>query len=216
MASKLKEVTLELTQGDSEDYLITVKDDATPTPALIDLSKAVDGTAARPAIVRFAVKAAPADESNAEATVFKTSYFTAQIVFLTQSGLTLGQCRALIDKPDTQGVEAGDYRWDVEITRQDVLRAGASGGTVSVGSGSVVVAGSGTAFTKAKVGDVLQPLGGLNLAPVKITKVTSNTSLEVEAAIFQTEAGISFEIRRGKHKTAGRGPFTLLQSVVAE
>lgn len=211
----LKEVTLELTQGDSEDYLITVKDDA-PTPAPINLSQAVDGTVDRPAIVRFAVKKDPASESNEEAIVFKSSYFPDQISFLPQSGGTLGQCRALVDKPDTQDVEAGAYRWDIEVTRQDALRSGAQAGTISVSSGSVVVAGTGTAFDKAKPGDVLQPLGVLNTAPVKILKVVSPSSVEVEAPVFQTEAGISFEVRRGKHKTAGRGPFTLVQSVVSE
>jgi hypothetical protein len=211
----LKEVTLELTQGDSEDYLITVKDDST-VPVVIDLSLAVDGTPARPAIIRFAVKKDPASETNPEAIVFKSSYFADQISFLAQTGATLGQCRALVDKPDTQDVEAGAYRWDVEVTRQDALRAGASTGTIDVTLDSIIVSGTATAFTKAKVGDVLQPLGSLNTAPVKITKIISATSVEVEAALFVTESGISFEVRRGKHKTAGRGPFTLIQSVVAE
>lgn len=213
----LKEVTLELTQGDSEDYLVTVKDDATPTPALIDLSVAVDGTPDRPAIVRFAVKKDPASESNAEAVVFKASYFDDQLLVLPQTGSTLGQCRALIDKPDTQDVEAGAYRWDTEVTRQDSLRTGASVGTLSVVTDSVLVTGAGTAFQKAKVGDVLQLTSGTNLLkPVKIVKVVDAVTMQIEAALFLTDGAVTFEIRRGKHRTAGRGPFTLIQSVVAE
>ena len=215
-SSSKKEVTLSLVGGDSEDFIVTITDDATPTPAKINLSQAVDGTANRPAIVRFAIKADPDSDDNSEAVVFKTSYFTDQIQVLAQAGLTLGQCRLLLDKPDTVDAEAGDYRWDLEVTRQDVARAGAGGGTMTVTANSVVVTGTGTAFNKAKLGDVLQPLGILNTKPVKITKVVSANSLEVEAAIFEPEAGITFEIRRGKHKTAARGPFTIIQSVVSQ
>lgn len=224
--AKQKDVTLSLILGDSEDFLVTVTDDATPTPNKIDLSKAVDGTVARPAIVRFAVKEDPADETNAEALVFKTSYYDDEIQFLAQAGATLGQCRLLLDKPDTEGADPSAnadgtatsvaYRWDLEVTRQDVLRSGASGGTVALVAGSIVVTGTGTTLQKAKVGDVLQPLGVLNTKPVKITKVVSATSIEVEAAIFQNESGIAFEVRRGKHKTAAKGPFSLIQGTVAE
>jgi len=212
-----KEVTLSLVLGDSEDFLVTVTDDTAPVPLKIDLSVAVDGTASRPAIVRFAVKKTPATMDNPEALVFKTSYFDDQLPLLAQVGATLGQCRLLLDKPDTDDAAAGDYRYDLEVTRQDAARVGASGvGMVAVTADSVVVTGTGTAFQKAKVGDVLQPLGVLNTKPVKIVSIASATSLEVEAPIFQTEANVPFELRRGKHKTAARGPFVLIQSVVSQ
>jgi hypothetical protein len=213
----LKEAALELTQGDSEDYLVTVHNDAVTPLVGLDLSTAVDGTANRPAIVRFAVKKNPSSESNADAAVFKSSYYADQISFLPQLGATLGQCRALLDKPDTKDVPAGAYRWDVEVTRQDVLRFGASTGTLTTVAGSARVVGVGTFFTRAKVGDVVQILAGPDvLRPVKIVAISSDTLLEIEAPVFSSAAGSAFEIRRGKHKTAARGPFTLLQSVVME
>lgn len=210
-----KELTLTMTIGDSEDFIVTVTDDAT-TPNLIDLSKAVDGTAARPAILRWAAKRTPADDANKDAIAFKTSYFEDQIQVLAQTGPTLGQSRLLLDKPDTEDEEVGTFRWDLEVTRQDVVRPGSGSGTIAVVSGSVAVTGTATTFRKWKVGDVLQPLGGLNVAPVKITKIISDTSLEVEAAIFATEPVVpSYEVRRGKHKTARKGPFVLEQEVVS-
>lgn len=212
----LKELEMRMVLGDSEDFLVTVTDDVTPTPNKINLSQAVDNTPDRPAILRWAAKRTPADDTNAEAIAFKSSYNGDEIIPLTQTGATLGQARLLIDKPDTDSEAAGSYRWDLEITRQDVLRAASGVGTIAVLSGSKVVTGTATTFLKAKVGDVLQPLGGLNVAPVKIAKVVSNTSLEVEEAIFLTESPVpSFEIRRGKHKTARKGPFVLEQGVVA-
>lgn len=213
------ELQITMVRGDSDDFLVTVKDDATPTPNKIDLSKAVDGTASRPAVVRFSVKRDPPEEqTNTEALCFKHSAYTDQIPFLAQAGATLGQCRILLDKPDT---EEGDpdltYRWDIEVTRQDILRSAASVGTISLTAGSATVVGIGTAFQNAKVGDVLQPLGPLNAGvPAIIKKVLTATSIEVDHSNFQNEAGQAFEVRRGKHKTAARGPFVLQSGVVAE
>lgn len=213
MSAKRKETLLSLVGGDSEDILITVTNDATPTPALIDLSAAVDATAGRKAIARFAVKRMPAFEGNDEALVFKRSYNPGEILFLAQSGGTLGQLKIYVDKPDTDVVSAGTFRWDLEITRQDFLRTAA--GTIDVEVDSDIVTGHGTSFSLAKVGDVLQPLGSSNTQPVKVLEVVSNTSLRVEHAGFTTESGIAFELRRGKSKTVARGPFQVAQSVVS-
>lgn len=203
---------LSIVAGDSVDYVVTVQDDARP-PNKIDLSKAVDGAVSRPAIIRFAVKEDPSVDSNEDALVFKTSYVASEIAPLAQSGATLGQCNILIDKADTEDIEVGEYRWDIEVTRQDALRT--SAGTVTCATGSKSVTGVGTNFLLAKVGDVFQPLGVLNTKPAIITKIVSATVLEIEtSALLVTEAAVAFEIRRGRHKTAQRGPFEVLEGVV--
>ena len=211
------EMEITLVRGDTDDFLVTVTDDATPTPNKINLSQAVDGTASRNAVVRFAVKSKPEDQDNTEALCFKHSAFDDEIPFLVQAGATLGQCRVLLDKPDTEeGDPDLEYRWDIEVTRQDILRTAASGGTVSMVAGSAVITGVGTAFQNAKVGDVFQPLGVLNAGkPAIVQSVASATSMTVDHSNFQTEPGVTFEVRRGKHKTAARGPFVLQSGVVA-
>jgi hypothetical protein len=211
------ELQLSLIRGDSDDFLVTVTDDATPTPNPIDLSKAVDGTANRRAVVRFAVKTDPDAQTNAEATVFKASHYDDQLPFLAQSGATMGQCRVLVDKGDTEAADpSATYRWDIEVSRQDSLRTGASVGTFAVTAGSKTITGTGTAFTKAKVGDIFQPLGVLNTRPVIVDAVVSATQLTVDYDGWTTESGVAFEVRRGKHKTAARGPFVVESGVVAQ
>lgn len=208
------ELTITMVRGDTDDVLVTVTDDADP-PVAYDLSKAADGTANRPAVIRFAVKESPDDESNAEALILKSSRASAEIEVLAQTGATLGQCRLYLDKPDTEEADPGTYRWDMEVTRQGAIRTGA--GTYAVTAGSKVVTGTGTAFTSAKKGDVLNPLGALNVGrPAIITKVTSNTSMEVDVDDYATESGEDLEIRRGKSKTSVRGDFVLQSGVVAE
>src|SRR3990172_6597278 len=205
-------VDIELVRGDSDDILVTITDDAT-TPNLIDLSVATDATAGRPAIIRFAVKKDPSKEPNAKAAVLKLSYDAAQLEILPQAvPATKGQCKVKLDKPDTSDEKAGDYSWDLEVTRQDALRPGASVGTLALSAGNSVPIGTGTAITKAKVGDVVQILSGPNVGrPSLITKITSATSFETERAWEDTDAVATFEIRRGKSKTAVRGKFTLVQ-----
>lgn len=208
-------VDLELTLGDSDDILITVEDDASP-PRRIDLSQAVDGTADRPAIIRVAVKKDPARDLNSEAVLFKTSYAVDEIEILPQAlDATKGQCRVRIDKPDTEDEDAGDYSWDVEVTRQDIQRTGAQVGTLTLTEGSKTITGVGTAFTKAKVGDVIHPTSGAaDGRPVVISKIVSDTQAESEYAWPTGESDVTFELRRGKSKTAASGTFTLVQDVV--
>lgn len=205
--AKLKDTTITMVQGDSEELLLTMTDDA-DTPANLNLSVAVDGTASRPAVVRFAVKKDPAADANEDALIFKTSYDDEEIdTALAQPH----QATLYIDSPDTAGIEAGTYRWDLEVTRQDFVRT--SAGTISVSAGSTTVTGSGTSFLRANVGDVLQPLG-TNTKPVIVTAIASDTSLTVESPVFQTEAGLAFELRRGYHRTSARGPFVIVEGVV--
>jgi hypothetical protein len=209
-------VDIELVRGDSDDILVTITDDASPTPNLIDLSVATDATANRPAIIRFAVKKDPTKEANIKAAVLKLSYDASELEILPQAApATRGQCRVKLDKPDTSDNKAGDYSWDLEVTRQDALRPGASAGALAVVAGNVVPIGTGTAFTKAKVGDVVQITSGPNDGRASlITKITSATSIETERAWEDTDPSATFEIRRGKSKTAVRGKFTLVQDVV--
>lgn len=199
-----EEKSLSMVIGDCNDKLITVTDDVTPTPNRIDLSKAVDGTTNRPAIVRFSIL-----------DLFtKTSCFSDQIAVLPQSGATVGQANLIVDKPDTEGVTPATRRWDLEITQQDFVRPSGTAGTISVTSNSVAVVGVGTDFTKSKVGDVLQPFGAGNVKPVKIATITDATHLTVESAIFTTEPTITYSIRRGKSRTPIRGPIFMKQGAV--
>jgi hypothetical protein len=209
------EVDISLVRGDSDDILVTVKDTAQPTQNLINLGTATDGTPSRPAVLRYAAKAAPSKDKNAAAAIFKASYRTDEIEVLPQTGLTVGQCVVKIDKPDTSDNKAGVYAHDFEVVRQDVPRPGAGVGTAAIVASAVGVTGTGTAFTKAKAGDVLHPTSGPNLgAPRLISKVVSATALEVEVAWETSDAAATFEIRRGKAKTAFTGKLTLVQDVV--
>lgn len=208
-------VTLTMVEGDTGDFVVSVKDDADP-PVAVDLSKAVDGTVDRPAVIRFAVKTDPTDPNSA-AQVYKTTYREDQIKILAQTGPTVGQCRVMLDKPDTEDADtSASYSWDVEVSRQDALRPGASVGTATVVAGSNAVVGVGTAFTKARKGDIFQPLG-LNVTPCIVDKITDDTHMTVETwQAWFSETGLAFELRRGRHKTAARGPFVFQDGVVAK
>ena len=162
------------------------------------------------------MKKDPSKEANAKAAVLKLSYDASQIEILPQAvPATKGQCKVKLDKPDTSDNKAGDYSWDLEVTRQDVLRTGASVGTAALVADSGAVVGTGTAFTKAKVGDVVQVTSGPNAGRVSlITAITSATALTTERLWEDADPTATFEIRRGKSKTAARGKFTLVQDVV--
>lgn len=213
----IPETTLTLVRGDSDDILVTVEIPDANDPTILNrvrLDQAVDGTADRPAILRAAIKE-DYEDLNENALVFSESHYPDQINFLDQTvAATEGQARWLIDKPDT---ESGDpetsYCWDLEVTQQDFLRTGAQVGSIETQASpnGATILGSGTAFTKAKVGDVLQILDGTNDAfPALIEEITSDTVMVVSFADWPGVAsGKAFEIRRGKHTTAARGPFVL-------
>lgn len=210
----VEDTDLELVIGDSEDFLLTLEDE---NEDLIDLSKAVDGTANRPAIIRFAVKD-NAEDGNDQALIYKTSFDASDVQILTQAGATFAMARILVDKPDTEGHEPATKRWDCEVTRQDFIRTLASAGTVSLTADGTVVDGSGTNFLKAKAGDVLMPTSGANTKPALITRIISATQLEVEnGAVFTaTDPTVTFEIRRGKSRTAARGNMTMKPGIVRQ
>lgn len=209
-------VDLSIVRGDSFDITITVTDDAVPTQNPINLSQATDGTVGRPAVIRFAVKRDPSRDANSESAILKKSYRDDEVEILPQGVLaTKGQCKVKGDKPDTTDNDAGEYLWDTEVTLQDAQRTGASGGTVALVADSVAVVGTGTAFLKAKVGDVIQVLSGANAGrPSLITAIASNGAMTTERAWESSDASATFEIRRGKSKTVVRGTFTLVQDVV--
>jgi hypothetical protein len=214
-----RDVDLQMTmvRGDSLNLLVAVKDFSTDPEVAVDLSEATDGTAARPAVVRFSVKERPDDDLNSEAIVYRTSYTPSGIEVLDQSiAANLGKFLVKVDKEDTE--EDGDpelqYRWDIEVSLQGELRTDA--GTVTLVAGSKIVTGVGTAFlSTVRKGDIFQPLD-VNDIPAIVTKVVSDTVLWVEFTGWSDESGLDYEIRRGEHITVRRGPFTILSGVVAE
>ena len=210
-------------RGDSDDFLVTVVEpdpnDINDPPAKIpvDLSIAVDGTPARPVILRMAAKEDP-DDSNDIALFFRDSTNGPQeIEFFPQTGLTLGQARILIDKYDTEEGEPGLYQWDLEVSQQDFLRAGASVGTLAIVEGSDLIVGTGTTFLKnAKRGDIIQLLG-TNNKPVLIEEIIDDLNIRVNTTVFQNEPALAtFEVRRGKHFTAAYGCLELVAGQVGQ
>lgn len=219
-ASSIPTKDITWVRGDSDDILVTVKEpdpNSTTTPPAqitVRLDQAVDGTPDRRAIMRFAAREDPDDVTP----LFeKVDSDPEQITYLDQTvQATEGQAVIYIDKPDTETLDAGPagspvlYPYDLEVTRQDFIRNGAQGGTISLVAGSNAVVGVGTAFTQAKVGDVLQPLGGLNdNRPAVIQSIVDDTNITVHHGDWVNEPGIVFEIRRGRSFTGARGNICL-------
>jgi hypothetical protein len=202
---------IELTIGEGDDRLITFRDPAltdpdNPDADLIRLDQATDATADRFAVVRFAVKRNPSRQSNANADIFKTSYRDDEIAIQNQAVVaTQGRAMLKIDEPDTTGKKpSDDYCYEVFLTRQDVLRPGASVGTIdALADGTGAVTGTGTAFLNAKPGDVLTVVGGANdLAVSRIQTITDNGTMILERTTWSAQTTVTFEIRRGAGRTA--------------
>jgi hypothetical protein len=206
-------VTLSLVVGDSADLTLTVDDGATPA-VIMDLSQAMDGTPNCPAIIRMAIKDAPAEEANTAALTYRTSFDPAQIEVLAQASTTLGQMVIHLDKPDTEAADPStSYKWDVEVSRQGTIRT--SVGTAAIPEGGGVVVGSGTAWTKARTGDILQLTSGANAGKVALVAlVTDDTHLTVENPKLTADPSATFVLRRGVHRTVVRGACSLVQGVV--
>lgn len=210
------ETQVTMVAGDAADIPLTILDDADP-PAPVDLSKAVDGTVSRRAVVRMAVKDKPDVQENDEGLAYKVSHVDTEIEILDQSvEANLGKLVVRLDKPDTAaGIPTTAYRWDLEVTRQDAVREAASVGTAALVAGSALVEGTDTRFDLAKVGDVFQPTTeDGNATPAVVLEVISPTQLRTTFAGWSDEAAASFELRRGNSRTAFRGPFKLLQGIV--
>ena len=201
---------LELVKGDSDEYLVTVTEPNSADPTIqdpVDLSQAVDGTPNRYAILRFAAMRKGRDDDNTAALVYKDSQAGASdIRYLAQTGATLGQAEVLVDVADTVNkdepvLERDDtealHDWDLEVNRQDVERAGASGvGTVAVSAGSNAVTGTGTAFKAAKVGDIINLLDAGNVdKPAIITGIVDDVTLATDRTFWVDATGATFELR---------------------
>lgn len=206
-----------ITRGDSDDIMITFVNDADP-PVPYDLSKSTDGVADRPAIVRYAVKVRVTD-TNEQALIVKRSYDDTEIMVLPQDGdledpdNTVGVVAVFLDIPDTLGKKTGSFWWDLDVTRQGMLRSGAQSGTLTF-NGTAVVAGVGTNFTRGKVGDVVHiTSGAMSGKAVLIAKITSSGQMTLDLP-FAAETGVTFELRRGFRKTPLRGPFIIGNEVI--
>ena len=200
-----------LTQGEGDDRRITVTDaDGAP----IRLDQAVDDSAGYYAVVRFAVKLKPKTTPNADALIFKASYYDDEIEILDQT-TNPGECILKIDEPDTADAKPGCYTYEVFITRQDALRTGAQAGTVALAAGSTDVVGAGTGFTNAKPGDVIQITSGPNNGQEsRIESITDDNNIVTERVWSVADASATYEIRRGQGRTGALGQFILEQDVV--
>lgn len=225
------EQALEMHKADSADVLLTVTEDEADEDGVyppVRLDLAVDGTASRHAILRWAVKRSPKSDDNVDALVYKDSQRGPSEIRLSDQvdESTRGQAEAFIDPTDTSDsddptVSRDDdalHRHDYEVNRQDFVRDGVSGvGTVSVVDGSDVVTGVGTAFLLAKRLDILNLVDVDNvLRPALITSIVSNTELRVGRTSWVTATGVAFEVRRNRRKTVLGGPFKLLTEVVSD
>lgn len=202
---------LEIVIGDAFDLEFTVKNDAA-VPVAVNLSTAIDGTASRPAVARFAIGKKKGD-TNEKAVVFKDSYDAAQIFVKAQTGATLGQLVVRGDSADTDTAKAkDDLPWDLEITRQDFIRTQA--GTLTF-DGTKTVVGVGTNFLLLKRGDVIHPTSGAASGkPVIVESVTDATHVVIDRAVYAAESGVSFEGRRGYRRTVAKGNVDLVEGVV--
>lgn len=206
------EIDFELVVGDSFDLNFVVKNDAV-VPVAIDLSKAIDGTASRPAVLRFAIVKALGDPP-AKAVVYKDSYDPAQIFVKTQTAPDIGAVVVRGDSQDTdQAKPKADLPWDLEITRQDFIRTQA--GTLTF-DGTTTVVGFGTNFLLMKRGDIIHPTSGANSGkPVIVEAVTDALHIVIDRAIYGAEAGVTFEGRRGYRRTSAKGKVTLVEGAVS-
>lgn len=220
MATDFYDQPQELVKGDSDEWLVTVTEPNDADPEVRDpvrLDQAVDATQDRYAIVRVAAKLKGTDDDNVEALFFKDfQRGSSDINYLDQT-TSPGQAEVFIDTADTN--ESDDpvvdrdattalHDYDVEVNRQDVERAGASGvGLVSVTNGSNVVTGNGTAtFSNAKCEDIINLLDAGNLLrPAIITKIIDDNTIEVGRTLWVDATDVAYEIRRNRRRTGAYG-----------
>lgn len=193
---------LTIYRGDSIRFRIEVTDGGSPASP-IDLTGAV---------LKFAVKTRVQD-TNAESSIFKTSYFPDQILI---DDPVNGMALVYIWTEDTYLDPSCSYVWDLETTRRDGIRTTA--GTIAVETGSTTMTGTGLDLTSISVGDILVPAGALpaNQVGVTIQAVNSNGTLETDYTGFETETGIPLTVYRGNRKTPVglQGAFNITADVV--
>lgn len=175
----------------------------------VNLDEAVDGTASRPAVLVF-------EWRRGNSRVFKkTNYDSEEIQVLDQS-TNPGQFLMRLDEPDTDAAKVGQlYRYELAVSRQDIVRAGAQGGTAAVTTGDGTLTGTGTTWSEAKPGDIIQATNGAaNGQQARVIMVNSDTEVVTDRANWITASGFTFEIRRGKILPGQKGIGEITQSEV--
>jgi len=193
---------IEMPRGDSRSFQLTILQSDAVTP--VDLSDA---------ILRFAVKERYGQE-NVAAKVFKTSYLADEVLI---TNAVNGECTVELRIADTVGIEPGVYVWEVELTRKGVLVT--SAGTLAFTAGSSVAQGSGLDFSSLRIGQYIEPAGGVgNNVPVLVTALDeTGATVSFEGYNgFATESGVTFNAYEGDRKTPSglSGKFTLCPDVV--
>ncbi len=149
---------------------------ATPVNAADFATKQyVDGVITSNALQKYAVLAPPTWESTSS---FSIDYGHAAN---SDGDIIMGHLSPITISTTTNGLNG------LACSEQSL---GLSGGTISVTSGSATVTGSGTAFkSDFIVGDFIGTAGGQGL---RITAVTSDTSITVSSTFAATESGVGY------------------------
>lgn len=171
----------------------------------VNLDEAVDGTPSRPAVLIF-------EWRKGKARVFKKTNYDSEEIQVLDQGTNPGQFLLRTDEPDTDpnftSIKIGPhYRYELAVSRQDFLRAGAQAGTVDVTAGSNDIVGTGTTFSEAKPGDIIHITSGAATGQFsRIIARDDDNNIVVGRSNWITSAGVTFEIRRGKILPGQKGP----------
>lgn len=204
---------IELRRGDSKNYRVVITDTTTPTPAPIDITGAV---------VRFTVKRRPTDPQSSALIVLAT-YDPAEILL---SDPVNGECLVQIPSGPTNGQRAGEYCWDLEVSRPGAVIS--SSGTVALSAGSGVMVFSDPAVVAvASAGNVLDLSGAANAQNQRVVAITETpdtpgselaaNELRTDYDGFVDEAAAPFTLQASDVKTPDKlfGIFTLLPDVTS-
>ena len=188
MAGRVRTMTdISIVRGDSKNFSVTITESDGTTP--IDITEGV---------VRMAVKASVYDD-NADAIIFKQSYYTSQI---EKTAPASGQCVVKILIGDTNDVNPGGYYWDIDLTRKGELAT--SAGTFAVTAGSGVLTGTAVDFSLLSVGQLIDLNGGFAANNVLVDIVSIDASagtVTVGYDGFVDESGITHSTFQGDRKT---------------
>lgn len=194
---------ISMPRGDSRQFQMNILQSDGVTP--VDLTNSV---------LRFAIKERYG-QSNSASKVFKTSYDSSEI---DVTNAAAGECVIQLRIDDTLEVEPGRYVWELELTRRSTLAT--SAGTLAFTAGSSVATASGVDFSELRIGQYVDPAGGLsgNSTPVLITGLDEGQSTITFDGYndFSTESGVTFNAYQGDRKTPDglSGTFTLNPDVV--
>ena len=199
---------LSIVRKQSQNYLLQINDE---NGAAIDLTDAV---------VKFAVKRTFSD-LNADAIIFKSTYDDTEIV---PTDLPNGQVTVRILVSDTDGVNPGNYCWDVVVNRRGTAKSAA--GSLGLQAGQYVVLGTGLDFDEMAVGDIVVPAGSTaaNQRQFEVEELGGSGgdndpgagNIRTDYNGFDTtESGIVFTLFEGNRKyPAGlAGTFTITKEI---